>query len=146
MENKSVEEVVKELRTWACNYHGEFFKRYSSDSEEKKKLWFTADEVEKIIEHTIQQERQTSQEREREIVTYESILPTWIDGEPAWTLVVVKENHIVWVSEKPVKQSIIASAYYQETRNYAMPVITVGEVALGTKHIYEQNLTNPNKD
>lgn len=77
-QNKSVEEVVKELRTWACNYHGEFFKRYSSDSEEKKKLWFTADEVEKIIEHTLQ----TSQEREREIV--EEILRR-VDPEIAQT-------------------------------------------------------------
>jgi len=45
-----VEEIVN-LRRWACNNFGEFFKRYPHS--EKEQLWFSADEVEKIITNVI---------------------------------------------------------------------------------------------
>ena len=66
-------------------------------------------------------------------------MPHWKKNEPAWVIVVIKNNESIF--EREVTQSELSVAYQRSQNRYASSVITTGEAQIGAEYIYYQSLT-----
>lgn len=93
-----------------------------------------------FIRKVVSQAILSAEERAREEITYDSVSPTWVKDEPAWTLVAIKGGKVIWESEEPVTKKEIQSIYNRETENYASGVATVEECRIAAKYLFALSL------
>ena len=83
---------------------------------------------------------------EKKKITYDAVSPTWVNEDPAWTLIAIQDGKVIWQSENPVTKSMIQSQYYNNTGKYAYGVCTQEHVVGAAEIIYKSYLQRKDKE
>lgn len=104
----------------------------------------TTDEICKELRPILEKELALAIQLEREKITFDSVVPTWVNEEPAWTLVAIKDGKVIWSSDNPVSKPEVEKLYYIATDKHAGMGgygLSVSDVNIAAEQMYKDSLS-----